>query len=77
MNARTIPQADQDMERAFDYYQSVRPGLGHALLDGFRRGLDLILEYPFGWQAMDEVYRRYPIRRFRYAIIYRVDVAAN
>src|SRR5829696_4699824 len=73
MIAISYSEADEDLERAFDYYDVQRPALGHELLDEYRRGLELILTHPNLWQPLDLPYRRYRLKRFPYGIVYRVD----
>lgn len=72
MNVSMLAQAEAELEEAFDYYQLQRPGLGLELLDEFRRGVDRIVEFPNAWQALDDLYRRYRLRRFPYGIVYRI-----
>jgi len=73
MTAFLLSGAEQDMEDAFDYYEARRSGLGHELIEEFRKGVDRILGHPGAWQRLDDVYRRYRLHRFPYGIIYRVD----
>jgi plasmid stabilization system protein ParE len=77
MIAIALDAADEDLERAFGYYESQRKGLGFDLIDEFRRGIERILEFPNGWQLLDDTYRRYRLHRFPYGIVYRVDAEAN
>lgn len=73
MTASILEEAEEDLERAFNYYQTQRPGLGGELVDEFRHGVERILEFPNAWQPLDDTYRRYRLRRFPYGIIYRVE----
>jgi plasmid stabilization system protein ParE len=73
MIAKILPIAEDDLEKAFDYYQSQRAGLGHEVLSEFRAGVNRVLEYPRAWKALDKTYRRYRLHRFPYGIIYRVE----
>ena len=50
-----LDEAEADLERAFDYYQQRREGLGVELVEEFRRAVDLILAHPRGWQPLDEI----------------------
>jgi len=77
MTAVMQARADEDLERAFDYYQSQGAGLGLELLDEFRRGVERMLEFPRGWQRMDATYRRYRLHRFPYGIVYRVSESTD
>ncbi len=58
-------------------YQSQRQGLGLEMIEDFRRGIDLILEYPSAWHSLDDTFRRYRLHRFPYGIVYRISSAAD
>lgn len=77
MIATILDEAEADLERAFDYYQQRRPGLGVELVEEFRRALDLMIKHPHAWQPLDETYRRCRLHRFPYGIVYRINAAAN
>jgi plasmid stabilization system protein ParE len=77
MNAFMLPEAEQDLEEAFDYYQSQSSGLGLQFLDEFRRGIDQILAHPNAWQALDAHIRRYRLHRFPYGLLYRISPETN
>jgi plasmid stabilization system protein ParE len=77
LTASILPEAEMDLEQAFDHYESKKPGLGRDLVHEFRRGVDRILEYPNAWAKLDEVYRRYRLHRFPYGIVYRVSDAGD
>jgi plasmid stabilization system protein ParE len=65
--------AEEDLRKAFEYYEAAREGLGDEFLNAFREGVDRVLQFPSGWHALDETYRRCTLRRFPYGIIYRRD----
>jgi toxin ParE1/3/4 len=75
MNAITLPQADEELELAFDHYQRQAHNLGLELVEEYRRGVDRILEYPRAWRALDDTFRRYRLHRFPYGIVYRISEA--
>lgn len=77
MTADILAEAEEDLERAFEHYERLRPGLGKEMVDEFRRGVERILTHPNAWQALDSTYRRYRLRRFPYGIVYRVDAPAD
>lgn len=77
MIARIFPEAEEDLESAYDHYERLRPMLGGEMVDEFRRAVERILKHPHAWQPMDETYRRCRLHRFPYGIIYRVDAAAD
>jgi plasmid stabilization system protein ParE len=72
-----LEEAEADLERAFEYYQQRRPGLGIELVEEYRRALDLMLKHPHAWQPLDATYRRCRLHRFPFGVVYRVDAAAN
>lgn len=70
-------EAEGDLERAFEYYEAARPGLGVELVDEFRRGVERIAARPDVWRSVDDVYRRYRLHRFPYGIVYRANHSLN
>lgn len=77
MTIQILREAEEDLERAFDYYQAQRHGLGVELVEEFRRGVARILEQPSAWQPLDATFRRCRLHRFPYGIVYRIDAAAG
>jgi plasmid stabilization system protein ParE len=73
MSARILPEAEEDIESVFRFYETARPGLGLEMLDEFRKGVDQILRYPNAWHPLGGPYRRYRLHRFPYGIIYSAD----
>lgn len=65
--------AEDELVEAFDWYELAQPGLG----DEFHRDIDgrcgLLLEHPYIGRGIDEKHRQYRLRKFRYALIYRVE----
>ena len=76
MTAHIIPAAEEDLEHAFNYYDSQRVGLGLEFITAFRDGLRRILENPTAWQRLDAAHRRYRLRRFPYGVTYWLDPQA-
>ena len=54
-------------------YETASEGLGIEFLDEFDRAMDLVISMPEAWLPVDKNYRRYLLRRFPSALIYRVD----
>jgi toxin ParE2 len=73
MTVILLPQAEDDLAEAFDYYEAARPGLGSEFVTEFRHSVEKILQYPRGWQVLDDPYRRCRLHRFPYGVIYRID----
>lgn len=75
MTVLMLRAAEEDLERAYRYYEGLRVGLGDEMIEEFRRGVERIILHPNAWQALDAVYRRYRIGRFPFGIVYRADAA--
>ena len=66
------PEAEAEVIAAARFYEERVPGLGADLLDEIDRGVATILEEPTPWRPFVEDFRRYSIKRFPYAIVYRI-----
>jgi toxin ParE1/3/4 len=66
------PEAEADVEEAFEWYETQRPGLG----DAFRRALDLAMasieDHPEAYAVIHRSTRRVLLPRFPYGLHYRV-----
>jgi toxin ParE1/3/4 len=66
------PDAEADVEEAFEWYEAQRPGLGAA----FRRALDVAVaaveNQPEGYAVIHRTTRRVLLPRFPYGLYYRV-----
>jgi plasmid stabilization system protein ParE len=58
------PQADLDIESAFEWYENEKPGLGIEFLDELRRAYVRILDGPLKYQHLRSGIRRALLRRF-------------
>lgn len=72
MTARFVlsPRAESDIQSAFEWYESQRPGLGEQYLAALREKLEFVRDHP---QASPVVYRnvrRAVIARFPYLVFY-------
>ena len=66
------PMAQEDVEEAFRYFENLREGLGTEFLSALSEILDRIESNPNLYQIVEGDIRRGLIRRFQYAIFYRV-----
>lgn len=73
MRYRLLADAAEELRHAVEYYQKSSFGLGVDFLSEFERAADLICGMAEAWSPVDEHFRRFLMRRFPYAIIYRVD----
>ena len=65
--------AELEMEQAYDYFESQRPGLGDGLAGEIESGVRQIAEHPLRWPEEEVGFRRYRLRRFKYKLIYRIS----
>jgi toxin ParE1/3/4 len=61
-----------ELNEAAQYYERERQGLGQALITAVERCIDEILQYPEAGHVVRGSIRRRLIRRFPYALLYRV-----
>jgi len=66
------PAAAADVEEAFSWYERQRRGLGGEFLESVNAGLREIDAYPLRQAIVFRDTRRFLLRRFPYAIFYRV-----
>ena len=73
MTYQFLPQAEQDLNDAVDYYETCQLGLGTDFLLEIRQTISRILEYPEGWTKVSEKGRRCLTNQFPYEIIYTLE----
>ena len=64
--------AEHELNQAAQYYELEEPGLGSAFLDGVDRCLRSIAEHPDAGQILQGSVRRRLLRRFPYALLYKI-----
>lgn len=69
------PNADLDLREAVVYYETRVPGLGEELLVEVERVCTLLREHPSLGAPYDVRHSRALLRRFPFALIYRMDIA--
>lgn len=67
------PLADQELNEAAGYYNSISPGLGLAFLDEVEHAVAMILEHPEAAPLVNRTIRRKLVRRFPYSVMYLVQ----
>ncbi len=68
-----LPEAEQEMLEAAQYYQSLSPGLGTDYLSEVERAVRSIANSPDAWPILEGNLRRRLIRRFPCGILYRIE----
>ncbi|MEZ4301668.1 MAG: type II toxin-antitoxin system RelE/ParE family toxin [Polyangiaceae bacterium] len=66
------PAAVADIQEAADWYEEQQPGLGRGFLDEITRTFARIRENPLQFPKIGEQARRALLRRFPYAIYFRM-----
>jgi toxin ParE1/3/4 len=67
------PTAEQELAAAMTIGEERGSGLGVELLSEVRRIVALLCETPNIGEPLDKHRRRFPLRRFPFGLIYRVD----
>jgi plasmid stabilization system protein ParE len=66
------PAAAADVDEAFLWYESQRPGLGHEFLAAAQNLVDAIAQHPLRYPVVRRDTRRALLPRFPYAIYFRI-----
>lgn len=72
---RVLPEAEEELAEAAEWYESKRTGLGVDLVAIVDRAFDELLDAPLSyalWRA-DRPYRRQILTRFPYIVFFRVE----
>ena len=73
MKSEFHPAAEQELAAAVNLGEQRSAGLGGELLTEAERIAELLCEAPNIGEPIDARHRRFPMRRFPFAFIYRVD----
>jgi toxin ParE1/3/4 len=73
MIARFHPAAERELAAAMEVGEERGRGLGDDLLDEVERVLALLCEFPDIGERLDDTRRRFPLRRFPFGVIFRVE----
>lgn len=65
-------RAENDIQAAFEWYESQRPGLGEQFLAAVRERLEAIRDFPEASPIVYRAIRRAVVSRFPYLIFYVV-----
>ena len=67
------PEAEADLDGAFEWYEDQLPGLGDEFMAAVEQQFERILENPWLYQVIHGSVRRAFMWRFPYAIYYFLD----
>lgn len=68
-----VPEAEQDLNEAYDWYEQRRAGLGEDFLSCVDACIQSICRTPALYAILFEQYRRALVRRFPYAVFYEYN----
>jgi len=68
-----VPEAQQDVDAAYSWYEDRRSGLGEEFLSCVDACIQTISRMPELYAKVHEEYRRALVRRFPYAIFYEYN----
>ncbi|MBC8322025.1 MAG: type II toxin-antitoxin system RelE/ParE family toxin [Candidatus Marinimicrobia bacterium] len=67
------PDAEEELVESIHYYNDLEEGLGEDFAMSIVNTLHRIIEFPNGWQIVDDNIRRSLVHRFPFGILYSVD----
>lgn len=67
------PEAEQDLDEAYAWYEKQRVGLGEDFLTNVDACIETICRFPKIGKVVFEDYGRALVRRFPYAVFYEVE----
>ncbi len=74
MHIRIDLQAELELEEAAEFYEIRRENLGLEFIEAFELGIRRIAQNPERYALLPEQHlRAYPLGRFPYSILYRID----
>jgi plasmid stabilization system protein ParE len=66
------PLAEEELNKAFEYYNECGSGLGFLFLAEVQATINRIIQHPKAWSKISKNTRRCVTRRFPYGIIYQI-----
>lgn len=67
------PEAEEEFNKAIDYYEECKRGLGYDFALEVYSTIRNILDYPKAWPVLEKDIHRCQTRRFPYGVIYSID----
>jgi plasmid stabilization system protein ParE len=71
--ARFLKPAELEVEEAVAYFDQQRPGLGDRFERDLRATIGLLLDHPHSGKSITKAVRKFPLRTFRYNVVYVID----
>lgn len=64
------PEAEEEFNKAIDYYEDIEPGLGYDFALEVYSTVRRSVEFPKAWAVLEGEIRRSLVRRFPYGVLY-------
>jgi len=71
LELKVHPEAATELIQAWEWYNNKKQGLGDEFFNEVERAIKMILKTPKSWPVYVHDTRRYLLRRFPYAVVYR------
>ena len=72
MKISFLDAAQSEFDKAIDYYEEQRSGLGFEFAEEVKQTLERISHYPEAWSPISPRVRRCLLNRFPYSVMYEV-----
>lgn len=66
------PEAEEEFDKAVEYYENRQPGLGLEFAEEVYATIARAIQYPEAWSAISQNTRRCLVNRFPYGVIYQI-----
>ena len=73
MSFSLLPQAQSELDEAFEWYESQANGVGERFLAEVVHAFGLIQKFPDAWHPLSANTRRCRLKRFPYGVVYAVE----
>ena len=73
MNFSVLPQAQSELDDAYEWYESQALDLGGRFLTEAVHAFGLIQRFPDAWHPLSPNTRRCRLKRFPYGVVYAVE----
>jgi plasmid stabilization system protein ParE len=70
---RFLAEAQEELWASEAWYRERSPAAANRFMEEVRRAVALIAAFPRRWPAIRRNARRYTLRRFPFAIVYRIE----
>ena len=77
MKISFLKVAEKELDRAFEYYESIQHNLGFRFLSEVEQAQKRIIQFPNSYTKIGKYSRRCLIQKFPYGIIYQHIVEQN